>query len=378
MHWPIINPNMNILITGSNGFIAKNLVSRLKELGNYIIHEFNRDSLISELEEMINCSDMIIHLAGVNRPENEKSFEIINVGLTNTILDLVKKSGKKIPIFFSSSTQVGQENSYAVSKLKAENILQIFSKEYKNPVAIARLPNVFGKWARPNYNSVVATYCHNVANGLGIKINDPKSELTIMHVDDLVNIILKLLNNFPSRIKIIKLSACHKIMLGELAATIKSFSTSRATLLMDRVGSGLIRSLYSTYVSYIPVSKFSYSLKSKSDSRGTFVEFLKFSDSGQVSLLVVKPGQSRGGHYHHTKTEKFFVVSGFAEFIFNNKFTGENSSLIISDESMSVVDTVPGWAHSVKNIGKTDLLIFLWASELIDLANPDTFSFKGV
>jgi UDP-2-acetamido-2,6-beta-L-arabino-hexul-4-ose reductase len=147
---------------------------------------------------------------------------------------------------------------------------------------------------------------------------------------------------------------------------------------MDRVGSGLIRSLYSTYVSYIPVSKFSYSLKSKSDSRGTFVEFLKFSDSGQVSLLVVKPGQSRGGHYHHTKTEKFFVVRGFAEFIFNNKFTGENSSLIISDENMSVVDTVPGWAHSVKNIGKTDLLIFLWASELFDLANPDTFSFKGV
>jgi len=366
---------VHVLVTGSDGFIGKNLIIRLNEIGISISH-FTRDSAIDELPYLIEKSNFIIHLAGENRPIDEKKFDIVNFGLTDTICKLIRSVGKTTPIIFTSSSQIKFDNAYGRSKLKAETSLKNLEIDTGNPVFIYRLPGVFGKFCKPNYNSVVATFCHNISRNLPIAVNNPSSIINLVYVDDVVNDFVSVIKYNGNLKKNRSIQPEYEITLDELANQLRCFWNSRDTLISERVGNGLIRKLYSTFVSYIPPEKFSYPLAAHCDDRGMFAEMLKTQDSGQFSFFTAKPGVLRGGHYHHTKTEKFLVVSGNAKFQFRNIISNESYEIFISSKELKVVETVPGWAHSITNIGKDEMVVMLWANEIFDTDNPDTFSYE--
>lgn len=364
---------MRILITGSKGFIGKNLLFKLKTNKSFICEEFSRDNSIRKLEELINRSDVVIHLAGENRPKEELDFEKNNLELTKLICNFVRLSNRKIPILFASSIQAELDNPYGKSKLSAELELYSLEKETGNPVFIFRLPGVFGKWSKPNYNSVVATFCHNIANNLPVEISNPNKKLRLVFVDDVVNNFIQLINSGFNNHDFLQIQPEYKITLRDLASKIKTFRDGRKSLIIDNVGLGINRALYSTYISFIPKEQFSYSVPSYSDERGTFAEVLKNQDSGQFSFFTCFPGEIRGNHYHHTKTEKFLVLKGKAQFKFRNIITEEEYELITNGEKPIIVDTIPGWAHSIKNIGSEKLFVILWANEIFDKSLPDTY-----
>ncbi len=364
-----------ILITGSEGFIGKNLSARINEIQHYKIIDFVRGDSDEYLKESIMSSDIIVHLAGENRPKESSSFVDVNIGLTSKICKFVSSSNKNIPIIFTSSTQANLENDYGKSKLKAEEILKKFSKESKNTVHIYRLPGVFGKWCKPNYNSVVATFCHNIANNLPIKIDDNNKKVNLVYIDDVIDSIL--LDIDSAKEKFIfnkKIDNEYEISIGDLANQIYAFKESRKSLITENVGTGLIRALYSTYISYLNMKDFSYEIESHEDSRGSFVEMLKTRDSGQFSYFTAFPGITRGGHYHHTKTEKFLVIKGKAKFSFRNILTNESCSIETSGKKPVIVETIPGWSHDIKNIGQDELIVMLWANEQFNRDVPDTIS----
>jgi len=370
---------VKVLITGAEGFIGKNLQAHLACREDLEIISFARNHDFIKLAKDISRADFIFHLAGVNRPKNAEEFASGNADLTRALCDLIKESGRNIPLIYSSSTQAIQDNLYGRSKLQAEEFLLELNNECGVPVHIFRLPNVFGKWCKPNYNSVVATFCYNIARDLPIQINDPAKILDLVYVDDLIKSFIELLDS-PSRgcenVSFIEAKPSYQISVGELAGIIQSFKESRTSLVTDHVGAGITRALYATYVSYLPKASFTYDLKKYEDDRGAFVEFLKTKDSGQFSFFSAKPGVTRGGHYHHSKTEKFLVVQGAARFRFENILTGEARVLEISDAIPQVVETIPGWAHDITNVGEGDLLVILWANEIFDRQRPDTISFK--
>ncbi len=366
---------LSVLVTGANGFIGKNLCIRLKEKQQYVIKTFNRADSEDRLYDLILNSDVIVHLAGENRPKDESLFNAINFGLTNKICNFLKENSLTTPIIFSSSVQAECDNAYGRSKLLAEEALTALSNENGNFVKIMRLPGVFGKWSKPNYNSVVSTFCHNIANGLKIQIDDPNHELSLIYIDDVINQILDIIerdNNHDSRF--IEISNINKLTVGELAEKITSFSNVRNSLITEPVGEGILRALYATYVSYLKPKDFSYCVESHKDERGIFVEMLKTINSGQFSFFTAHPGVTRGGHYHHSKTEKFLVISGKAKFGFRNIISDEKYFLETSGESPEIVETVPGWTHDIKNIGSEDLIVMLWANEIFDQNNPDTYN----
>ena len=365
---------MKVLVTGADGFLGKNLCVHFEEK-NIQVLKFLRDSELNLLEENVSKADAIIHLAGENRPEDPRAFEKVNVGLTKTLCDLVPKFSKNIPIVFASSIQAGLDNAYGSSKLTAEEALINLGKNLDINLAIYRLPGVFGKWCKPNYNSVVATFCHNIANGLPIYINDPTTKLKLVYVDDVVDSFFNFVSNpnsSPESYYVIHNE--YEISLAGLVDQINSFKNVKESLVADDVGTGLTRALYSTYLSYLPVSEFSYELPKYGDDRGDFVEMLKTKNSGQFSYFTAHPGVTRGGHYHHTKTEKFLVVRGEAKFRFRNIITHEQYELIVSGDKPEVVDTVPGWSHDITNIGDTELVVMLWANEIFDRDRPDTYA----
>ena len=364
--------NINVLVTGASGFIGKNLVTRLNELGIKTVC-FTRNNSIQDLPFLLKEIDFIVHLAGENRPTNEDDFEKVNAGLTSSICEAIRSLDKSIPIIFASSTQAELNNAYGNSKLNAEKILQNFEADSGSDVYIYRLPGVFGKWCRPNYNSVVATFCHNISHNLPLQINDPSFELTLVYVDDVVEEFVKLITTKEGNNKELSIKPEYKIRLGDLATQIERFRESRESLIIEKVGDGLTRKLYSTYVSYLSPEQFSYSIPAHGDERGIFVEMLKTLNSGQFSFFTAHPGVTRGGHYHHTKTEKFLVIKGKAEFGFRNILTDEKYLLRTSEESPEVVETVPGWTHDITNIGNDDLIVMLWANEVFDQEKPDTF-----
>ena len=373
---------MKVLITGSNGFIGKNLLQFLYERPDIQVVTFTRSNLFSELPSLLSGVSFVFHLAGVNRTDDPSDFKIGNSDLTSKLLGSVlsemKISGQKIPIVFTSSTQALSNNPYGVSKLLAEDILSKFSSLHHVPVYIFRLPNVFGKWCRPNYNSVVATFCHNISHDLPIHVHDHSAPITLVHVDQIIANFLSLLDRvdhpFSSNCFISGLPE-FRTTVGDLSTTIKTFRESRTSLLIDYVGVGFIRALYSTYMSYLPPASFSYKVPMHSDVRGVFVEMLKTPDSGQFSFFTAHPGVTRGGHYHHTKTEKFLVISGFARFHFRHIQTGESYLLDTSGDCFEIVESIPGWAHDISNIGESELVVMLWANEIFDMDRPDTFSF---
>jgi UDP-2-acetamido-2,6-beta-L-arabino-hexul-4-ose reductase len=363
---------MRVLVTGSNGFIGKNLVAHLNELKGYSVETFSRENTIDELTGLVERADFIIHLAGENRAEDVSKFRINNAELTQSICDEIRYLSRKIPIIFASSVQAEYANPYGESKRNAEVALERLALETKNPVFIYRLPGVFGKWSKPNYNSVVATFCHNIAQDLPIQINDQLEELTLVYIDDLVaEFIDSIQNKNKSNLKL-SVQPEYRISLGKLAEQIKNFRNSRSTLILENVGSGLTRALYSTYVSYLLPDKFSYPVPAYNDERGIFSEILKTQKNGQFSFFSAYPGVTRGGHYHHSKTEKFMVVKGTACFRFRNVVTNENYEITTNSNNPTIVDTIPGWTHNITNIGNEDLIVMLWANEIFDRNNPDT------
>lgn len=368
---------MRVIITGADGFIAKNLLVHLYERKIEVIR-FTRDQKISELSSDILDVDFIFHLAGVNRPEHEDEFNVGNSELTEKICCIVKASGKRIPILFTSSVQAELDNPYGRSKRNAERILEEYSVSTNSPVYIYRLPNVFGKWSRPNYNSVVATFCNNIANDLPIKVNDENAIINLVYIDDVVNCFLdKLQNKLDSdTVHWPEIQPVYSLSIGKLAEQITAFKVSRKNLLSEAVGGGLVRALYSTYLSFYKPEQFSYPLVSYVDPRGRFVEMLKTKDSGQFSFFTASPGITRGGHYHHSKNEKFLVVQGKARFRFRHVLTGEFFEKFTDASSPEVVETVPGWSHDITNVGDNEMIVMLWANEIFDRKVPDTVSYE--
>ena len=363
---------MQILITGANGFIGKNLLARLEENPGFDTNTFTRSDTTSSLLEMVNNADAIFHLAGVNRPDTVDDFDSGNKMLTELLCKAVKESGKKNHIIFASSVQANLDNHYGRSKKDAEEVLLEFCSQSGCPVSIFRLPNVFGKWCRPEYNSVVATFCHHIANDMPVEIHDASKTLRLVYIDDVVSAFIRRLTSFSSGSAFIDIHPEYTISLSELAETLYRFRKSRDSLLIDGVGKGLQRALYATYLSYLEPENFHFALHGNNDDRGTFVEILKTEHSGQFSFFTAKKGVTRGGHYHHTKNEKFVVVQGKAEFNFRNIDTNQRYSVSVSADKPEIVETIPGWAHDITNIGENELIVFLWANEIFNPERPDT------
>lgn len=365
---------MKVLVTGANGFIGKNLVVRLRERNDIEVLAFIRGDDESVLQARVDQADVVVHLAGENRPPESTAFEAVNTGLTRNLCHILQSSNRRIPVLFSSSTQVEQDNPYGRSKKAAEESLKQLAASNGNPVAIFRLPGVFGKWCRPNYNSVVATFCHNKAHDLPVKIENAQAPLRLVYVDDVVNTFLRILDEPITGLIHPVLMPEYTTTVGQLSDHIDAFSNCRSTLVSEPVGTGFIRALYATYVSYLPVEKFAYSVPTYEDARGVFVEMLKTQDAGQFSFFTAHPGITRGGHYHHTKTEKFLVIKGKARFRFRHVITDEVCHIETDGSTPTVVDTIPGWAHDITNVGDEEMVVMLWANEIFDRTNPDSVS----
>jgi UDP-2-acetamido-2,6-beta-L-arabino-hexul-4-ose reductase len=372
---------MKVLITGANGFIGKNLQLHLAERKGVRVVCFTRDDDVKRLPELLRGVDFVFHLAGVNRPQDPQEFVSGNVDLTQSLCRAVcamaEATGKKVPILYTSSVQAELDNPYGQSKQRAEGALLAVAYDYQIPVHIFRLPNVFGKWCKPNYNSAVATFCHNIARDLPIQVNDPAAALTLVYVDDVIERFMQLIDCVDATVEVDDFATVapqYTITVGELARLVQTFKDSHATLMAGRVGTGLVRALYATYVSYLPVESFAYTVQQYSDPRGVFVEMLKTPDAGQFSYFTAHPGITRGGHYHHSKTEKFLVIRGQARFKFRHMQTGQAHELVTSGDRPAVVETVPGWTHDITNIGNDEMIVMLWANEVFDRARPDTFA----
>lgn len=367
---------MKVLVTGANGFIGKNLVLRLSEQADTEVLSFVRGDSDAQLHAALVLADAVIHLAGENRPASPDAFKQVNAEMTRQICDGLRTLGKSIPLLLASSAQAELDNPYGRSKLAAERAVAQLANDNGNPVAIFRLPGVFGKWCKPNYNSVVATFCHNRAHDLPVQINDADARILLVYVDDVANAFLSLLASPWTGMIRPAVQPEYSIKLGELSAQINAFKNCRSTLVSERVGTGLTRALYATYVSYLPKDKFAYEVPAYADARGVFVEMLKTPDSGQFSFFTAHPGITRGGHYHHTKTEKFLVIKGKARFGFRHMLTNEVYQLDTEGSKPQVVETVPGWTHDITNVGDEEMVVMLWANEIFDRANPDTIHSK--
>lgn len=372
--------NCSVLVTGASGFIGKNLVVRLNELSNVSVTTFVRGDDAARLPQLVAQADAVVHLAGENRPADEAAFAQVNTGLTSALCNAIQhevgSTGRHVPLVLASSTQAERDNPYGRSKLAAEEAVQALAKATGNPCVIFRLPGVFGKWCKPNYNSVVATFCHNIARKIPIQINDPSASLRLVYVDDVVTALLAALEAPASARVQAKVEPEYTTTLGELANQIRAFWDCRSTLMTERVGTGFVRALYATYVSYLPDEKFSYQVTQHADTRGVFVEMLKTPDSGQFSYFTAYPGVTRGGHYHHTKTEKFLVIKGDALFRFRHLLSNELVEIRTNGNTPQVVDTIPGWKHDITNVGSDELVVMLWANETFDREKPDTVASK--
>ncbi len=366
---------MRVLVTGANGFIAKNLIVHLDEQ-NIETSLFTQETSLDELSLLLKDVDFVFHLAGVNRPLSELEFTEGNAELTKHLCNEILKLERSIPVLFASSIQASFNNPYGRSKLEAEEALVSLHKQNACPIYIYRLSNVFGKWSRPYYNSVVATFCHNVVNNIPVEINDSSARINLVYIDDVIKDFMSLLNEKPEGLLRPEIQPLYNITVGELADCIKSFHDDRLSLLTERVGVGLKRALYSTYLSFISPDNFSYNIPAYSDTRGRFVEMLKTKDSGQFSFFTAHPGITRGGHYHHSKNEKFLVVQGKSRFCFRHILTNESYEIFTDGEVPQVVETVPGWAHDITNIGDNEMIVLIWANEIFDSQAPDTITHK--
>ena len=373
---PLVAPQGRIVITGSDGFIARNLRWRLKELGCTDVLGLSRQTPASDLPAMLQDAGTVFHLAGVNRPKDPADFDTGNSGWTAELCRVLAERAPKAMVLFASSTQAALDNPYGRSKRAAEQVLEQHALATGAAVRLFRLTNVFGKWSRPFYNSAVATFCHQVARGEAPTIHDPNSPLRLVYVDDVVEALIRAAVDRTPGARHVDAGPVYDTTVGEVATTLQGFVKAREDLVIGPVGTGLTRALYATFVSFLPKPAFDYALKRNEDPRGVFVEMLRTPAHGQFSYFTAHPGVTRGGHYHHTKTEKFLVIQGTARYGFRHIETGDTHELVVRGEDARVVETIPGWTHDITNIGDDTLVVMLWANELFDKARPDTVAMK--
>lgn len=370
---------MKILITGAQGFVGKNLVAELQNQGFNDLLQFDIDTHPDLLDEYVRECEFVFHLAGVNRPENQEDFMIGNFGFTSQLLDGLKKYNNSSPVLITSSIQSELDNAYGRSKKAGEDLMFNYSEETGTTVFVYRLPNVFGKWCRPNYNSAVATFCNNIANNLPIQVNDPNVDLSLVYIDDVVTSFIDKLKNGKStgvKSEFETVAPIHSIKLGQISALLTEFNGSRTNLQLPNMGNEFEKKLYSTYLSYLPEDKFSYPLKMNVDDRGSFTEFLKTQERGQVSVNISKPHITKGNHWHHTKNEKFLVVSGNGVIRFRRIDSDQIIEYAVSGDKLEVVDIPVGYTHNIENVGDTDLVTVMWVNEIFDIEKPDTYFLK--
>lgn len=368
---------MHIVVTGGDGFIARTLRLRLAELGHGQVVSLTRASSPEEWDGALAAADLVYHLAGVNRPPDPSEYAPGNAGLTGRVCDALHAAGRQAAIVLSSSSQAALDNPYGASKRAAEEMVETYAARTGARGVVYRLPNVFGKWARPNYNSAVATFCYNIARGLPVVVRNADEGLRLVHVDDVVESLLSVLP--PSTVTgELTVAPVFEATVGDIVELIRSFADCRQSLVMPRVGTGFLRALYSTYVSYLPPELFAYPLARHEDARGTFAEVMRTTDSGQFSYITVRPGATRGEHYHHTKTEKFLVVQGHAQFGFRHLITGELRTIAVEGEHPQVVETVPGWVHNISNVGSEAMVVLVWANEVFNPTRADTIPSRVV
>lgn len=363
-----------ILVTGSSGFIGKNLLSVLRTRKDVTVFTYDIENSESQLFEYLAEAEIVYHFAGINRPQNVEEFQSGNTGLTEKITAHLVSIKHSPVIVFTSSIQAALDNPYGVSKKRAEEALQVYAQTEKAPVLIFRLTNVFGKWCRPNYNSVVATFCHNIAHDLPVTISDPSKEMELVFVDDIVKafVLLVDLSLQPGAIDK-NITPTYRTTLGFLAATIQSFRTMRQTLQINNMSDRLVKALYTTYLSYLEKDDFSYTLTERIDDRGSLAEMYKSPTFGQVFVSRTKPGITRGNHYHHLKTEKFCVIEGEGIIRFRHIMSEEIISYPVSGKKVTIVDIPPGFTHSIENVGLTDMITIFWANEPFNPDEPDTY-----
>jgi UDP-2-acetamido-2,6-beta-L-arabino-hexul-4-ose reductase len=364
---------VKVLVTGSDGFIGKNLLVKLAENSiEYVC--FTRRQAAVDLPKLLESVDFVFHLAGVNRPLDPEEFNKQNHGLTAELCQAIQKTGRAIPVAFTSSIQAESDNAYGISKRSAEEALIELNVATKAAVYLYRLPNIFGKWAKPNYNSAVATFCHNISQDLPICIDDPDKVITLVYIDDLLNEFMEVMKAPGNSFARPSIKPTYSIAVGDLASRIEAFKVSRNTLVTEDVGQGLNRALYATYLSYLKPEQFIYELPAYQDDRGRFVEMLKTKSAGQFSFFTARPGVIRGGHYHHTKSEKFLVLQGSAKYKFRHIITNETFEIMVDSAMPKIVETIPGWTHDITNIGENELVVMLWASEVFDRSRSDTIA----
>lgn len=365
---------MKILVTGAKGFIGKNFIAELENNGFKDIYRFTKDCTMEDLDMFTKDCDFVFHFAGVNRPKNNDEFMSGNVDLTKRLLQYLRVNKNKSPVLFSSSILAINDSHYGRSKNLAEELLFSHSEIHKSKVMIYRLPNLFGKWGKPNYNSVVSTFCNNVANGLPIVVNDKESKIMLNYIDDVVQEFIKALNNKETRIgKYCVVQNVYETTIGELVKKIVAFKRNRETLIMPPLETAFDKSLYSTYLSYLEQDKFSYELKKHTDDRGWLAEFMKSESMGQLFISRTKPGITRGNHWHHSKVEKFLVVKGQASIKFRKVEMDSIIEYLVDGDRPEVVDIPAGYTHSIENIGEEELITLFWSCEIFNPQKPDTY-----
>lgn len=364
-----------VLVTGADGFIGKNLVAVLDRAGESRVLKLTRDDGAEEATRKLRAADVIFHLAGVNRPKAESEFSTGNVGVLQSMLEELAVLGRRPTIVFSSSIQATEDNAYGRSKLEAEQLLRDYAARSGATVVVYRLPNVFGKWARPNYNSVVATFCNNAAHGRPLEVHDPERVLSLVYVDDVVSAFAKHIGDDSVRAGYseVTVEPVQQVSLAELAETIRSFPELKRSLGLPKMSSSLVQQLYATYLSYVPVEDLAYFPLERSDERGKLVELLKGPEFGQIFVSTTRPGVTRGNHFHHTKVEKFCVVSGEGEIGFRDLSTGTRLYVRATGDPLTIIDIPPGFVHNIRNVGASDMVVLFWASEVFDPERPDTY-----
>ncbi|MCI7254383.1 MAG: NAD-dependent epimerase/dehydratase family protein [Oscillospiraceae bacterium] len=370
--------NSPILITGAGGFVGKNLVATLRTAGYTDLMLFEKDDTPETLADYCRRAAFVVHLAGINRPTDPSEFYTGNAGLTDTLLANLEAAGNTAPVLVTSSTQAELDNDYGKSKRQAEEAIFAHRRRTGATVYVFRMPGVFGKWCRPNYNSVVATFCHNVAHGLPIQVRDSAFSLPLVYIDDVVACILAAFDGDVmmdrSATPICHMHPIHEVTLGRLAELIQGFAAGRTSLAVPDLAPGSFeKKLYSTYLSYLPSDQFSYPLEMHTDNRGSFTEFLRSPERGQVSINISHPGIVKGNHWHHTKNEKFLVVKGEGVIRFRNIFSKEVIEYHVSGDKLEVVDIPCGYTHNIENVGTEDMVTVMWANEAFDPDHPDTF-----
>lgn len=376
---------MKILVTGAKGFIGRNLCATLDNIAQGKDHSFDLpflpevyaydlDTDPALLPQWCAECDFVFHLAGINRPKDPAEYMEGNYGFTTTLLKLLEEQGNACPVMLSSSTQAALDNPYGRSKLAGENYLREYGRRTGAKVLIYRFTNVFGKWCRPNYNSAVATFCHNIAHDLPITVNDPSVQMRLCYIDDLVDeLIAALRGQEHRRDDLCFVPVEHEILLGEIAELLYGFRRSRSDLSVPDTADPFTKKLYATYLSYLPRDSFSYPLTTHADHRGSFTEILRTVNNGQFSVNISKPGITKGNHWHHTKNEKFLVVSGRGVIRFRRIDSDEIIEYHVTGEKLEVVDIPTGYTHSIVNLGESDMVTFMWANECFDPKKPDTY-----